>query len=45
VSVAVDPAHGSTFTVFLPAGARDTRAASPPRSAAGVPAPPSPPAN
>ncbi len=41
LSVEVDPARGSTFTVFLLAGARDTRAAPPPRSATAAPAPPS----
>jgi len=40
LSVAVDPARGSTFTVFLPAGARDARVASRPRAAAAAPPPP-----
>jgi len=40
LSVEVDPARGSTFTMFLPAGARDARIASLPRAAAAAPPPP-----
>jgi signal transduction histidine kinase len=40
LSVEVDPARGSTFTVYLPASARDARVPSRPRAAVAPPPPP-----
>jgi len=43
LSVEVDPKRGATFTVFLPAIARDSHAQALPRAAAAAPHAPSPP--
>ncbi len=45
LSVEVDPARGSTFTVYLPASAREARVPRRPLAAVASPTPPPPPGN